>query len=302
MKKTTILVLLSTSLFACRNGNINPDATGTFEAVETIISSEVAGTVKELSIEEGKTLKTGEIVGYIDSIQLVLKRKQIESQIIAVLSKTPDKKAQIAALEEQLKQAKHELARIEKLQAGGAATQKQLDDASSQVAIISNQLRATQSSLNITSTSIGEESIPLKMQIEQLNDQLSKCRLVNPVEGTVLSQYVRKNEMVTVGKPLYKIADLSKLILKVYITGDQLVLLKIGQNVKVLTDDGKGGYKSYPGTIDWISDRSEFTPKTIQTKDERANLVYAVKINVQNDGYLKIGMYGEVLFNESKLN
>lgn len=300
MKKTAIIVMLSLSLMSCRNNGLKSDASGTFEAIETIISSEATGVIKDLDIEEGRFIKEGQVIGYVDSTQLILKKRQLESQIKAVLSKTPDKKSQIAALEQQLSQARHELQRIEKLYAGGAATQKQLDDINSQVLILINQLDASKSTLQITSNSLGEETIPLKVQIEQLNDQINKCKLTNPTGGTILTQYVRKNEMVTVGKPLYKIADLSSLTLKVYVSGDQLPLISVGQKVKVLTDDGKGGYKEYSGTLDWISDKSEFTPKTIQTKDERANLVYAVKVNVPNDGYLKIGMYGEILFNDSK--
>lgn len=296
MKKTAIAVLLAIIATSCSNNEIESDASGTFEAIETIISAEASGVIKNLSADEGKNLKAGEVIGFIDSTQLVLKRKQLESQIKAVISRSPDKKSQIAAVEEQLKQAKHERNRIENLVKGGAATSKQFDDATAQVAIISSQLEALRSSLNITSASISEEAVPLKIQIEQLDDQIAKCRIVNPVSGTVLTQYTRENEMAVLGKPLYKIADLSSLTLKAYVTGNQLPGLKIGQEVKVLIDNGNDQYKEYKGSIDWISDKSEFTPKTIQTKDERANLVYAVKIRVPNDGYLKIGMYGEVLF------
>lgn len=296
MKKTAIAVLLAIIATSCSNNEIESDASGTFEAIETIISAEASGVIKNLSADEGKNLKAGEVIGFIDSTQLVLKRKQLESQIKAVISRSPDKKSQIAAMEEQLKQAKHERNRIENLVKGGAATSKQFDDATAQVAIISSQLEALRSSLNITSASISEEAVPLKIQIEQLDDQIAKCRIVNPVSGTVLTQYTRENEMAVLGKPLYKIADLSSLTLKAYVTGNQLPGLKIGQEVKVLIDNGNDQYKEYKGSIDWISDKSEFTPKTIQTKDERANLVYAVKIRVPNDGYLKIGMYGEVLF------
>lgn len=296
MKKTAIAVLLAIIATSCSNNEIESDASGTFEAIETIISAEASGVIKNLSADEGKKLKAGEVIGFIDSTQLVLKRKQLESQIKAVISRSPDKKSQIAAMEEQLKQAKHERNRIENLVKGGAATSKQFDDATAQVAIISSQLEALRSSLNITSASISEEAVPLKIQIEQLDDQIAKCRIVNPVSGTVLTQYTRENEMAVLGKPLYKIADLSSLTLKAYVTGNQLPGLKIGQEVKVLIDNGNDQYKEYKGSIDWISDKSEFTPKTIQTKDERANLVYAVKIRVPNDGYLKIGMYGEVLF------
>lgn len=296
MKKSLIVAILAILSASCKNNGIESDASGTFEAIETIISAEAGGVVKQLKAEEGSELKAGEMVGYIDSLQLVLKRKQIESQIKAVISRNPDKASQLAVLEEQLKQARHEKIRIENLVNGGAATVKQQDDINTQVTILSSQLNALKSSLNITSSSISEESVPLKVQIEQLNDQISRCRIINPVEGTVLSQYTRENEMAAIGKPLYKIADLSNITLKAYITGSQLPQIKLNQEVRVLIDQDEDQVKEYKGIIEWISDKSEFTPKTIQTKDERANLVYAIKIRVKNDGYLKIGMYGEVLF------
>lgn len=296
MKRTALILMLAISILSCNRSNNEFDASGTFEAEETIISAEASGIILQLNLVEGQELKQGEVVGYIDSTQLVLKRKQLESQISAVLSRSPDTKAQLAAIRQQMIQAKHEQQRIENLVKAGAATQKQMDDANAQVSIMKSQEEALQSSLRITSSSIGQETNPLKVQIEQLNDLIAKSRIYNPVKGTVLTQYSRVNEMATTGKPLYKIADLSNLTLRAYITGDQLPGIKLNQPVKVMVDDTKGGYKEYKGVIEWISNKSEFTPKTIQTKDERANLVYAVKIRVSNDGYLKIGMYGEVNF------
>lgn len=296
MKRTALILMLAISMIACKRNNIEFDASGTFEAEETIISAEVGGIITALNLEEGTTLKAGEIVGYIDSTQLVLKKKQLQSQIKAVLSKSPDSKAQLAAVQQQLKQARHEQSRVERLLKAGAATQKQMDDINAQVLILNSQEEALHSSLRITASSLGEETNPLKIQIEQIDDQIANCTLVNPLSGTVLTQYARVNEMAAVGKPLYKIADITHLTLKAYITGDQLPSIKLNQAVKVMVDDAAKGYKEYSGTIDWISEKSEFTPKTIQTKDERANLVYAVKIRVPNDGYLKIGMYGEVRF------
>ncbi len=296
MKKTALICMLTLGLIACNRNSDQFDASGTFEAEETIISAEVNGIITSLNLEEGTTLKAGDIIGYIDSTQLVLKKKQLQSQIRAVLSKNPDVQAQLSALQQQLKQAQHEQTRIENLLKAGAATQKQMDDVNAQVAILSSQSEALRSSLKITSASLSEETNPLKIQIEQIDDQLDNCRLVNPVSGTVLTQYSRVNEMAAAGKPLYKIADLTNLTLRAYITGNQLPSIKLNQSVKVFVDDSKDGYKEYSGTIDWISEKSEFTPKTIQTKEERANLVYAVKIRVPNDGYLKIGMYGEVRF------
>lgn len=296
MKRIAIISLLALSFISCRNNKSEYDASGTFEADETIISAEATGVIRQFTVDEGKELAQGEVVGYIDSTQLTLKRNQLEQQISAVLSKSPEVKVQLSALEQQLKQANHELARVENLVKAGAATTKQHDDARAQVSILQSQIDALKSSLNVTSRGLSAETSPLKVQIEQLNDQISKSRIVNPVKGTVLSQYVRVNEMAVAGKPLYKIADLSGLTLKAYATGDQLPAIKLGQEVKVLVDKNEDEYKEYKGVIEWISPKSEFTPKTIQTKDERANLVYAVKIKVPNDGYLKIGMYGEVKF------
>lgn len=292
MKKSVIL--FAAFIAGCAGGEIKYDASGTFEAVETIVSAEANGIIKKFTVQEGQELKADQVVGYVDSVQLYLKKKQLEAQIAAVLSKRPNIAAQIASLQEQLRQAQREQQRVENLLKADAATKKQLDDASAQVEIIKKQIAAQESSLGITSRSLNEESGPLTVQIAQLEDQLAKCRIVNEVNGTVLTKYAEPNEMATVGKPLYKIADLSEIILRAYVTGDQLPNIKIGQQVTVLIDAPENSYKEYPGEIQWISSKAEFTPKTIQTKDERANLVYAVKIRVKNDGLIKIGMYGEV--------
>ncbi len=293
--KTSIFILTTAVLFsACSTDKNAYDASGTFEAIETIVSAEATGTIQELNIEEGQTLKSGSTIGFIDSTQLYLKRKQLQAQIRAVLSKKPNVSAQLAALIEELQHAEREQRRIANLVRSDAATQKQLDDATAQVDIIKRKISAQESSLGITTSSLSEETLPLQVQIEQLDDQLAKCRIINAVNGTVLTKYAEVYESTTSGKPLYKIADLSTVILRAYITGDQLSKIKLNQKVSVLVDDEDGKYKEYSGTIHWISDKAEFTPKTIQTKDERANLVYAVKIGVKNDGFLKIGMYGEV--------
>jgi HlyD family secretion protein len=295
MKKA--IIIASLFLICCTGDKSQYDASGTFEAVETIVSSEATGVIKDFRIEEGSDLEAGQVVGYIDSTQLYLRKKQLQAQVNAVLSRKPDVAAQIASLREQLKQAEREQHRIDNLLKADAATQKQLDDATSQVAIIKKQIEAQESSLGITSRSINEESSPLTIQIAQLNDQLAKCKVVNEVKGTVLTKYAEVNEMAVTGKPLYKIADLSVITLRAYVTGDQLPFLKLNQRVSVFVDAGEGTQKEYTGTVQWISNKAEFTPKTIQTRDERANLVYAVKIRVRNDGYIKIGMYGEVKFN-----
>lgn len=291
LSATTLLVLAS-----CSDNKKNFDASGSFEAEETIISSEAAGTIKQLTIEEGQTLKAGQSIGYIDSIQLYLKKKQLEAQINAVMSKKPNISVQLASLKEQLKTAEKEQNRITNLVKADAATTKQLDDVNGNIEVIKRQIEAQKSSLDISSEGINKEATPLEIQIEQLNDQLQKCRIVNSVNGTVLTKYTKENEMTSVGKPLYKIADLTNIILRAYISGNQLTQIKINQTVKVNTDDGNGGFKQTEGIIIWINDKAEFTPKTIQTKNERANMVYAVKIKVKNDGSYKIGMYGEIKF------
>ena len=291
VKTITFAALL---LASCTNDRNAYDASGTFEAVETIISAEANGVIKELDIQEGQNLAAGQLVGYIDSTQLHLKKRQLQAQIGAVLSRKPNVAVQLAALQEQLRQAIREQQRIANMVKSDAATPKQLDDANAQVAVIKKQIAAQQSSLGITASSLTEEASPLEVQIAQLEDQLTKSRIVNPIEGTVLVKYAEAKETATVGKPLYKIADLSSIILRAYVTGPQFSQIKLNQQVTVLVDDLAGKYREYEGTVEWISDKAEFTPKTIQTKDERENLVYAAKIRVKNDGLLKIGMYGEV--------
>lgn len=294
MKASILFLTTMIVASACSSNDDTYDASGTFEAVETIVSAEASGTIEKLNIEEGQQLKRGATVGYIDSTQLHLKKKQLQAQIRAVLSKKPNMSAQLAALLEELQHAEREQRRIANLLKSDAATQKQLDDATAQVNIIKRRVSAQESTLGITTASLVEETLPLQVQIEQLEDQLAKCRIINAVNGTVLTKYVESYETAVSGKPLYKIADLSTVVLRAYITGDQFAKAKLNQKVTVLVDDEDGKYKEYSGTVQWISDKAEFTPKTIQTKDERANLVYAVKIGVKNDGFLKIGMYGEV--------
>jgi len=283
-------------LSACNNNKVSFDASGSFEAEETIISSEATGTIKQFSIEEGQTLEAGQAIGYIDSLQLYLKKKQLLAQTKATASRKPNVSAQLAALQSQLATAQKEKVRITNLVNGDAAPRKQLDDINAQIDVLKKQIEAQKSSLDISTESISNDVLPLQVQVEQLNDQLSKCKIINPTNGTVLTKYAEANEMTATGKPLYKIADLSNIILRAYITGDQLTQVKLNQTVKVLTDDGKGGYKETEGTISWINDKAEFTPKTIQTKNERANMVYAIKVKVKNDGTYKIGMYGEIKF------
>ncbi|WP_439585131.1 HlyD family secretion protein [Dyadobacter bucti] len=309
MKSNLFLIIMAISLAACKNKDNVYDASGTFEAVETIVSAEATGRIMALNIEEGQLLKVGQNVGYIDSVQLYLKKKQLEAQIRATGSRLPDIVAQTNVYKQQeavtqvrLDNLLYEQKRIRNLLKADAATPKQLDDITAQIKELQKQLDvirkqdAAQASVLKTQTSgLRADVLPLYVQIEQINDQLAKSKIVNEVNGTVLSKYAETNEMAVSGKPLYKVADLSTIILRAYVTGDQLAKIKLNQKVKVLVDDADDKYRELGGEIEWISSKAEFTPKTIQTKDERANLVYALKIRVKNDGFLKIGMYGEVV-------
>lgn len=299
VKKTkwTLLIVIYSLFVGCSGSKSDFEASGTFEAEETIISAEATGVIRQFDVEEGQELTAGQIVGYIDSTQLYLKKRQLESQIRALQGRKPNITVQLSALQAQLQNAQTERTRLEKLVAGDAATRKQLDDVNAQIEVLKKQINAQQSSLKISSDGISDDVATLQVQIEQLEDQLAKHRLTAPQNGTVLTKIAKVNELTTVGKPLYKIADLQNITFRAFVTSAQLTQLKIGQNVRVFADFGEKKRREYKGTISWISDKSEFTPKTIQTQDERANLVYAVKITVKNDGYLKIGMYGEVNFN-----
>lgn len=299
VKKTkwTLLIVIYSLFVGCSGSKSDFEASGTFEAEETIISAEATGVIRQFDVEEGQELTAGQIVGYIDSTQLYLKKRQLESQIRALQGRKPNITVQLSALQAQLQTAQTERTRLEKLVAGDAATRKQLDDVNAQIEVLKKQINAQQSSLKISSDGISDDVATLQVQIEQLEDQLAKHRLTAPQNGTVLAKIAKVNELTTVGKPLYKIADLQNITFRAFVTSAQLTQLKIGQNVRVFADFGEKKRREYKGTISWISDKSEFTPKTIQTQDERANLVYAVKITVKNDGYLKIGMYGEVNFN-----
>jgi HlyD family secretion protein len=291
-------VMLVLGLASCGGSNNTYDASGNFEADEIIVSAETTGKILKLNLDEGTELKTGQAVGYIDTIQLSLRRKQLVYSINALLARRPDASSQLSTIEEQLKTANYEKKRVENLLKDDAATKKQLDDLNAQIDLLQKQYRSMQVSLGISTGSLQSETLPIKAQIEQLDDQIKKSVIVNPIDGTVLTKYAEQEEVLTAGKAIYKIANLSNILLRVYISGDQLSSVKIGQKVSIAVDDVKGGTKSYEGTVEWISDKAEFTPKTIQTKDERANLVYAAKIKVKNDGYLKIGMYADVTFSK----
>ncbi|MFV0521138.1 MAG: HlyD family secretion protein [Mangrovibacterium sp.] len=295
MKKYIMIMALNIGVMSCATKEFDYDAAGSFEAVETIISAEANGKIMKLDLQEGDKLTVGQEIGYIDSTQLSLQRKQLAQNIIAVLANRPDIKKQVDALREQLQTAKANCNRTSKLVAGGIANQKQLDDANMAVATLEAQISAMLSNLNIQTSSINEQANLVELQLQSVEDQLAKCKIVNPVKGVVLTKYVEPYEMTSAGRPLYRIADLSTITLRAYITGSQLPKVKIGQHVTILTDEN-GDKKEASGTVTWISSKSEFTPKSIHTTDERSNLVYAIKVIVPNDGTYKIGMYGELKF------
>ena len=271
------------------------DAQGTFEATEVVVSSEATGRILNFEVEEGMAVEANQMVGAIDSVQLHLQRKQLVAQQSALLGSRPDVKKQVAALREQIAKQNEELRRVENMLKDGAATKKQKDDIEAQIKILESQLDATLSTLDKNTSTINNNSAALEAQIAALDDRISKCRIISPVGGTVLVKYAEAGELASVGKPLMKIADLGNIYLRAYFTSDQLANIKLGDEVKVVADFGGEERYDYTGRVAWISSESEFTPKTIQTKDSRANLVYAVKIAVENDGRLKIGLAGEVV-------
>lgn len=302
MKKGIIILMIvaivmgGIMLSSCGKEEAKYDAAGSFEAVETVISSEATGRILSLSIEEGDELKAGDVIGYVDSIGVNLMKQQMHAQTQAILSNKPDISKQVAIFEQQLQNLENEKARITRLVAAEAATKKMLDEVNYQIDVLKKQIEATNSTLERTTNSITMQTTPINVQIKQIQNQLSKYTLINPIDGVVLTKYAEVNEVTTVGKPLYKIANLSEMKLKAYVSANQLSEMKLGQQVKVRIYNSEESYKEYSGVIEKIANQAEFTPKTIQTKNERQNLVYAIKINVKNDGYLKIGMYGEVYF------
>ena len=283
-------------LAACSTREKEYDATGTFEATETTVFAEQSGALLKLEVNEGDELDMGREVGLIDTTQTWLKILQLGATKEVYQSQKPDMERQIAATRQQLAKAKQEEQRYRELVADGASPSKMLDDAVSQVKVLQRQLEAQISSLSTSTRALDKQKAATDVQVSQLRDMLRKCHIVTPTGGTVLEKYVERGEFVAVGKPLFKIADTQNMYMRAYVTSAQLQTVKLGQKVKVFADYGNGQKKEYDGTITWISSRSEFTPKSILTDDERADLVYAVKVAVQNDGFVKIGMYGEVKF------
>ncbi len=310
MKHISNYIVLLFLLTACHQNKESFDASGSFEAEEVIVSAEANGKIESFAIDEGSTLQQNSIVGTIDAENIQLQKEQVQASIAALKEKTVNVLPQVKMLQDQLSVQQSELdhllrerSRIKNLIKADAATGKQLDDINAQINVLRKQMVVTRQQIDVQNTNsytqnrgILSEQKPMQIQVKQLELQLNDANIINPVSGTVIAKYAEAGEMTAVGKALYKIADLSTMTLRAYITGSQFSQVKLGQQVKVLVDSGTNHYKTYMGTINWISDKAEFTPKTIQTKEERANLVYAIKIKVKNDGYLKIGMYGEVQF------
>lgn len=324
MKRITIMAGVLLLLAACGNKEKEFDATGTFEATEVTVSAKSTGELQRFDVTEGQEIDQNVVVGTIDAYQLKLQRQQLENtkeqlkankkQLNATRgatnSKQLDLEKQVASIRQQIANAQRERQRYNELVNDGAVPRKQLDDINYQIKVLEKQLAATQDQIRSNNSSLKEQSQGITAQMEgidaqqltvesqkaQLDDQIANSDIKAPITGSVLEKYVERGEYVTVGKPLFKMADTQNMFIRAYVTSAQLKDIKVGQQVKVLADYGNGQKKSYDGTVTWISSRSEFTPKTILTDDERADLVYAVKIAFKNDGYVKIGMYGEVKF------
>ena len=296
MKKIIAMAGVALVLNACGRKERQYDATGVFEATETTVYAEQTGALLTFNVEEGDTVGQNREVGLIDTTQLWLKMKQAEAMKSVYQSQKPEQEKQIAVTRQQLAKAKQDQQRYKELVADGAAPAKMLDDANSQVEVLQRQLDAQLSSLRVNTNALDKQMDATDVQAEQLRDQIRKCHILVPAKGTVIEKYVERGEFVSAGKPLFRMADTENMFIRAYVTSAQLENIKTGQKATVFADYGNGGKKEYEGRVTWISSRSEFTPKTILTDDERADLVYAVKVAIKGDGYVKMGMYGEVLF------
>lgn len=299
MKIIAFLFIAITSILSltrCAPSGNGADAYGHFEAKEIVVSAQANGQILQLNLEEGAALTAGQAVGIIDTTTLALQRNQLLATMGTVRKKTQDPNPQIKVLEEQRRSLLREKARVEALLAEKAALPKQLDDIKGQLDVLEEQIRAARANADRFNQAVLAETDPLAAQLRLLNEQISRCYVKNPIDGTVILQWAEAGELAAIGKPLYKIADLRHMELRAYVSGDQLSGIKLGQKMNVSFDSGKETMQSLPGTVSWISSQAEFTPKIVQTRDERVNLVYAVKIAVENDGSIKIGMPGEVSF------
>ncbi len=288
-------MLIVLALVSCTSREEITIADGTLEAVEVIVSAEGNGRILSFDAEEGREVRRGEVIGSIDDRQLVLQKQQLAAARRRVESQRPDIETQTAPLQEQLAAAERELTRVSRLAAADAASARQLDEITSRVTTLERQLAAQRQSLEQSLESLGAESESLSYQIDLLDDRIQRCSIVSPIDGTLITSYTEAGELAVTGKPLFKVADMTGVFLRAYITSGQLTKLKLGDTVKVKVDSGEDGNRLYDGKLSWISEKAEFTPKTIQTRDERASLVYAVKVSLVNDGFLKLGMYGAII-------
>ena len=291
-------VAIGLVLGACTSQEEQYDASGIFETTEVIVSAKGTGELQSFQVEEGQAVRQGEVLGWIDTLQLSLKDRQLAASLLATESKRLDEKRQVAHLRQQIENLQREKERVTALLNAKATTAKQVDDIDYQIKVLQNQLVATQEQINSSNSSLSRQSESIQAQRAQMEDQIRNAMISSPITGTVLTKYAEQGEFAVPGKALFKVADVSQMKLRAYITADQLTQLQIGQAVAVYADRGITDRKRYAGRVVWIADKAEFTPKTIQTRNERANLVYAVKIAVENDGFIKRGMYGEVRFNE----
>ena len=297
MKSAVYLLGLAVLLFSCHNEDGEYDATGVFETTEVIVSAQGTGEIMRFDIDEGQTVDAEVELGYIDTVQLSLKKQELLANLEATDSRRYDVARQIASLREEIATQKREQQRYQNLVQAKAANQKQLDDINARLATLEKQLAAQTETLENGNRTVSGQVRMLEAQLAQVEDQIGKCRISSPINGTILSKYAEAGELASQGRALFKVGDIVNMYLRAYITADQLTELKIGQSVRVFADEGESRRREYAGTVSWISDKAEFTPKTIQTRDERANLVYAVKIQIQNDGFVKRGMYGEIKIN-----
>lgn len=292
MTKLSLIILALLMLTACKNDKEQSDAYGNFEAVETIVSAESAGKLLKMEVRQGDQMEAGQLIALIDTTELILKREQTKAQLSASETKKQNVTAQINVLKEQKKNVQTTQERLSKMFADQAATRQQMDDISGQLNVLDKQIASTNTQFQL----IASEMEVIKRQLDLLDEQLAKCRITSPISGTVLETYLETGELVTPGKPVLKMADMSKLELRAYLSGEQLEKVKLGNEVKVLIDSADEQMQSFTGKISWISSEAEFTPRIIQTREERVKLMYAFKIVVPNDGRLKIGMPGEVRF------
>lgn len=289
----SFLIIAATIVTSCNNETMEADAYGNFEANETLVSAEAAGKIVRFTVSEGQDLELNQVVGLVDTIMQALQLNEINAQYTRVQANFANIDAQISVARQQKENLETDLKRIENMQESGAATQKQFDDVNGAIKVIDKNIEALQTQ---------KQSIRSELKIIQskellLKEQLNKCHIYNPVKGTVIEKYAEQGEITAPGKPLYNIANLDQIILRAYISGAQLHSIKTNQSCKVRIDKGAKKFIEFDGTVQWIANEAEFTPKIIQTKEERVNMVYAIKILVKNDGSIKMGMPGEVIFN-----